>query len=104
MFIKYSHNAQITIRVFVKIFKSTIIIAIYDYYNKFFLLHLPRFYHSLYLAQIILIYNSSFRKEKRSKKKEGPFSFFFYDLPVHPLMQPDFLFISNEGGVGQSNK
>lgn len=97
MFIKYSHNAQIIIRVFVKI---------YDYYsdNKFFLLHLPRFYHSLYLAQIILIYNSSFSKEKRSKKKEGPFSFFFYDLPVHPLMQPDFLFISNEGGVGQSNK
>lgn len=91
MFIKYSHNAQITIRVFVKIFKSTIIIAIYDYYNKFFLLHLPRFYHSLYLAQIILIYNSSFRKEKRSKKKEGPFSFFFLRSSGSPVNAARFL-------------
>lgn len=31
-------------------------------------------------------------------------SFSFYDLSVSALMQSDFLFISNDGGVGQSSK
>lgn len=74
---------------------------IYDCYNKFFFTPSSTFL-SFTSTDYINLQSTSSRKEKREKGR--PFSLFFYDLPVHPLTQPDFLFISNDGGVGQSNK